>query len=169
MAITLLRVLAAAVVILLAMQGNWAAVFVVAALGFVSDFADGYLARRWRVVSSAGAFWDPMADKILCHALLVVLALYGSQWFWLMSAIFFVYDCFTVGLRLRLAGRASMPAHSAAKLKTAALMAGLLLAVVGIMSTDSLFWIGYALVAAAAAISSVSALRYYRWMRGHVA
>jgi CDP-diacylglycerol--glycerol-3-phosphate 3-phosphatidyltransferase len=48
--------------------------FVVAA---VTDFFDGWLARRWQVVSVAGAILDPIADKILvCGA---VLGLAGLQ------------------------------------------------------------------------------------------
>jgi cardiolipin synthase (CMP-forming) len=47
--------------------------FVVVAL---TDWADGYLARRLRMVSSFGAFLDPVADKFLvCAALLVLVHL----------------------------------------------------------------------------------------------
>ncbi len=47
--------------------------FVVAA---VTDFFDGMLARRWGVVSVAGAILDPIADKILvCGAILGLLGL----------------------------------------------------------------------------------------------
>jgi len=50
------------------------AAFVVAA---VTDFFDGWLARRWQVVSTAGAILDPIADKILvCGA---ILGLAGIQ------------------------------------------------------------------------------------------
>ena len=49
-----------------------AAAFIVAA---VTDFFDGWLARRWRVVSLAGAILDPIADKILvCGAIMGLLA-----------------------------------------------------------------------------------------------
>ena len=42
--------------------------FVVAA---VTDFLDGYLARKWHVVSMTGAILDPIADKVLvCGAIL---------------------------------------------------------------------------------------------------
>ena len=41
----------------------------------VTDFFDGWLARRWGVVSVAGAILDPIADKILvCGAILGLLA-----------------------------------------------------------------------------------------------
>jgi cardiolipin synthase (CMP-forming) len=47
--------------------------FVVAA---VTDFLDGWLARRWNVVSMFGAIMDPIADKVLvCGAILGLLAI----------------------------------------------------------------------------------------------
>lgn len=47
--------------------------FIVAA---VTDFFDGWLARKWGVVSTFGAILDPIADKILvCGAILGLLAL----------------------------------------------------------------------------------------------
>lgn len=46
--------------------------FVIAA---VTDFLDGWLARRWGVVSMTGAILDPIADKVLvCGAILGLLA-----------------------------------------------------------------------------------------------
>ena len=47
------------------------AAFIIAA---VTDFFDGWLARRWGVVSVAGAILDPIADKILvCGGILVLI------------------------------------------------------------------------------------------------
>ena len=49
------------------------AAFVIAA---VTDFLDGWLARRWGVVSLTGAILDPIADKILvCGAIVGLLAM----------------------------------------------------------------------------------------------
>ena len=42
----------------------------------ITDWADGYLARRLNMTSSFGAFLDPVADKFLvCAALLILLQL----------------------------------------------------------------------------------------------
>ena len=49
------------------------AAFVIAA---ITDYFDGWLARRWQVVSLAGAILDPIADKILvCGAIIGLLAM----------------------------------------------------------------------------------------------
>ncbi|TXH12544.1 MAG: CDP-diacylglycerol--glycerol-3-phosphate 3-phosphatidyltransferase [Gammaproteobacteria bacterium] len=45
-------------------------VFVVAA---ITDWLDGYLARRWHQTSAFGAFLDPVADKLMVAAALIVL------------------------------------------------------------------------------------------------
>ncbi len=54
-------------------------VFVVA---MVSDVVDGWLARRWNLQSVWGAFLDPLADKLMVVATLVMLVPYGwvSPW-----------------------------------------------------------------------------------------
>ena len=50
------------------------AIFVIAAF---TDWLDGYLARRWHQTSAFGAFLDPVADKLMVAAALIVLVEFG--------------------------------------------------------------------------------------------
>jgi len=55
------------------------AIFTVAAL---TDFADGYLARRWKITTVLGAFLDSVADKVLVTGSLLVLIEIDRAWSW---------------------------------------------------------------------------------------
>ena len=65
---------------------NWLAmtVFAVAA---ITDWADGYLARRWGQTSAFGAFLDPVADKLMVAAALIMLVWLDRAETWLAIII----------------------------------------------------------------------------------
>src|SRR5512132_3836075 len=51
---------------------NWVGMGVFA-LAAITDWLDGYLARRWQETSAFGAFLDPVADKLMVAAALIML------------------------------------------------------------------------------------------------
>lgn len=104
----------------------WAAV--VFAFAAATDGFDGWVARRWDLVSGFGQFLDPLADKLLVGTALVALALDGRIPWWVVGVILFREFAVGVGMRLWLARRAlAMPASHLAKLKTASQILAVLL------------------------------------------
>lgn len=90
--------------------------FIVAA---ATDFFDGYLARKWKVVSTLGAILDPIADKILvCGAILGLLGLM-SLFFTLASGLILFREFAVSAMREVLAPRGiKLPVTFLAKTKT---------------------------------------------------
>ena len=68
----------------MALRITAAVVFVVAAL---TDLADGYLARRWRIATTLGAFLDTVADKVLVTGALLALTQIGTVSSWIAFII----------------------------------------------------------------------------------
>lgn len=60
------------------------AIFLVAAL---TDWYDGWLARKFNYITEWGKFWDPLADKILTSAAFVGFVLVGLLQLWMVVLI----------------------------------------------------------------------------------
>ena len=119
--LTLTRALAVPVVIVLFAwdfpnHAYWAtAVFVVA---MATDQIDGWLARRWNQTSAFGSLLDPIADKILVMAALVMLIAEGVAPAWMVAAIV-AREFLVSGLRLAAIGKGVViAARDLGKLKT---------------------------------------------------
>ncbi len=65
---------------------NWTAMTVFS-IGAITDWFDGYLARRWGQTSAFGAFLDPVADKLMVAAALIVLVWLDRADSWLAIII----------------------------------------------------------------------------------
>jgi CDP-diacylglycerol--glycerol-3-phosphate 3-phosphatidyltransferase len=89
-ALTLSRIVLALVIVTLleknSLGGNIAAV-IVFAVASLTDFYDGYLAKRWGLVSDFGKIMDPIADKILLLSIFGVLAYIGMIPWWMFMVI----------------------------------------------------------------------------------
>ncbi|MBT8197047.1 MAG: CDP-diacylglycerol--glycerol-3-phosphate 3-phosphatidyltransferase [Acidimicrobiia bacterium] len=76
------RTAAAPVVLGLIIAEQYGVAVVVFTFAAVTDFADGYLARRWQVTTVLGAFLDSVADKALVTGALVALLQVNRMWAW---------------------------------------------------------------------------------------
>jgi len=70
-------------------------VFIIAAL---TDWYDGWLARKFNYITSWGKFWDPLADKILTSAAFFAFVIIKVIPFW-MVLIVIIRDFLITGLR----------------------------------------------------------------------
>jgi CDP-diacylglycerol--glycerol-3-phosphate 3-phosphatidyltransferase len=98
------RIVAVPVVICLVATGDpqlrWLA-FVLYVVAAFTDWLDGYLARKWNQSSPLGRMLDPIADKLLVGALIVIFAWDGSfSWFDLIpGTLILLREIFVSGLR----------------------------------------------------------------------
>ncbi|UVE16059.1 CDP-diacylglycerol--glycerol-3-phosphate 3-phosphatidyltransferase [Pseudomonas sp. LS44] len=165
--ITVLRVLLIPIFILLFyMPFAWShlaasAVFGLAAL---TDWLDGYLARRLEQSTPFGAFLDPVADKLMVAVALVLLVEeHANFWLTLPAAIIIGREIVISALRewmAELGARAHVAVSNLGKWKTAAQM----LALVILLANPALMnaWVlgGYVLLIVAAALTLWSMLQY---------
>jgi len=112
---------------------RWVAcgLFVAAA---ITDYFDGYLARRQNIVSSFGRFLDPIADKLLVAAVLLMLTAFDrlDKWSVLPALVILLREILVSGLREYLAElRVGMPVSRLAKWKTGIQMTALPTLLVG--------------------------------------
>ena len=101
--------------------GRWLActVFTIAA---VTDYFDGYIARTWNQLSELGRCLDPIADKLLVAAVLLLLAFFNSPGipFLLPALVILCREVLVSGLREYLAqAKVRLPVSRLAKWKTA--------------------------------------------------
>src|SRR5712672_4551174 len=99
---------------------RWVAVTLFIAAG-ITDFLDGYLARKWGEFSSFGRMLDPIADKLLVASCLLMLAADGTIRGWSLWAAIVILcrEILVSGLREYLAElRVSVPVTQLAKWKT---------------------------------------------------
>ncbi|MBG0559922.1 CDP-diacylglycerol--glycerol-3-phosphate 3-phosphatidyltransferase [Actinoplanes aureus] len=82
-----------------------------------TDFVDGWIARRWQLVTSFGKVADPIADKALTGTALVLLSAYGQLPWWVTITIL-VREWGVTALRFWVIRYGIIPASRGGKLKT---------------------------------------------------
>ena len=122
-ALTLLRIALIPIFILVLSLSYSVGMHVFAAIIFavasITDYLDGYLARKWKVVTNFGKFADPMADKLLVMSAFIMLIEMNMTPAWVV-AIIICRELAVTGLRLLLVetGGTVLAAAMPGKIKT---------------------------------------------------
>ncbi|TXC74097.1 CDP-diacylglycerol--glycerol-3-phosphate 3-phosphatidyltransferase [Sphingorhabdus soli] len=124
--LTLSRIFAVPLLVALLWWPGWhlgyLVAFVLYCLMGITDYFDGYVARTRGTVSKLGIFLDPIADKIMVGAVIVMLCATRdiAGWHVIAAIVILVREIVVSGLREFLADlRVSMPVTRLAKWKTA--------------------------------------------------
>jgi cardiolipin synthase (CMP-forming) len=152
---------------------RWLAL-VIFILAAVTDFFDGYLARKWGQQSALGRMLDPIADKVLVAVILLVLAADrtisgGHIW---AAIIILSREVLVSGLREFLAElRVSVPVTKVAKWKTTVQLVAIGLLIAGPAGDKIMPHVsdlGLAGLWIAAALTLYTGYDYFRAGIGHV-
>jgi cardiolipin synthase len=168
--LTLSRIIAMPLVVVTfyidAPLGPWLGCAIFALAGF-TDWLDGKLARAWQQQSEWGRFLDPIADKVLVAATLLMLTATQriSDWTVLPALVILSREILVSGLREHLAGiRVKVPVSALAKWKTAVQMVAIGVLLIGNSGPVILHakFLGEGLLWIAAAFTLVTGYQYFR-------
>lgn len=161
--ITLIRVLLIPVymVLMYMSKGNpnpwmWGAfaLFVIASL---TDFLDGYIARKYNQISDFGKFLDPLADKLLTIAAMLMFCEWGTFPAWALMIVL-TREFAVTGLRLIAVGKGNVIAAGwSGKVKTAATMVGLC----ALMVFPAISWLQWTVVGIIVITTVYSGVEYF--------
>ena len=160
-AITAARLLLLPVFLVLIVQGDPAPAMVVIGVVFATDFLDGFIARRTGTTSELGRWLDPVADRVTLIVVAVSFALGGLVPWWAL-VLLLVPDVLLSSFALWAFGGAAFPVTWLGKVRTALLMTGLLVLLVGAALGDAA-WAG----GADRAVTTVGAVAFGAGLVGH--
>ena len=144
---------------------NWCAAGIFAAAA-ITDWFDGYLARRWKQTSDFGAFLDPVADKLMVAVALILLVAIGRTYA-IFAMIIIGREITISALRewmAQLGKRNSVAVATIGKFKTTAQMAAILLLLVYDIPQWGInfIWLGNAFMFIAAVLTVWSMFYYLK-------
>ena len=123
--ITMVRVAMIPVFMILMYCNLYIASLIVFIVASCTDFVDGYIARHYNQVSDFGKFLDPLADKLLVVAAMVIFTEWGMFPSWALMIVL-AREFGVTGLRLVAVGNGRVIAAGwSGKIKTTCTMVGL--------------------------------------------
>ncbi|WP_168015587.1 CDP-diacylglycerol--glycerol-3-phosphate 3-phosphatidyltransferase [Halomonas salinarum] len=146
---------------------GWSMLVSAALFGLVAitDWLDGYLARRWNQSTPFGAFLDPVADKLMVAvALALLIERYDAAWLTLPALIIIGREIVISALRewmAEMGKRGTVAVSSIGKIKTTLQMVALLL-LLGFPQSSLIAQAGIVTLYLAAALTLWSMLQYLR-------
>jgi len=154
--ITLARVAMIPVFMIVLLAGfNWAAL-IIFAVASLTDFVDGYIARHYNQVSDFGKFLDPLADKLLVTAAMLIFVQWGRMPAWAVMIVL-AREFAVSGLRMVAAtGGKVLAAGWSGKVKTFATMVGLC-----VMMAFSIGWIDWTVTTVIVVTTLYSGIEYF--------
>jgi len=165
--ITVVRILLAPVFVVLLLADNgehgwlrWAAaaLFIVA---IATDGVDGSLARKRNLVTNVGIILDPIADKVLTGAALIVLSMLGELWWW-VTIVILVRELGITAMRFSVLRSRVIPASRGGKLKTVVQSVAISLFLVPLWTVlgDWVLWVNWVVMGAALVLTVVTGIDY---------
>ena len=133
--------------------------FIIASL---TDFADGYIARKYNLITDFGKMSDAIADKVLVNSVLIILSSTGFI-HPIIAVVVVVRDSIVNSIKMAAGSRGKVVAAiKSGKLKTACLMVGIVLTLFYNLPFE-LFNLRVAdfLLVVAAVLSIISGVQYY--------
>ena len=133
--------------------------FIIASL---TDFLDGYVARKYNLVTDFGKMIDAISDKLLTNSVLIILACNGKI-STIVAVVIVMRDIVVDSIKMVIGNQGAAVAEiGLAKVKTATLMVGIILTLFSNLPFELIsLRISDFLLAIAAVLSIISAAKYY--------
>lgn len=131
-------------------------------LASITDFLDGYIARKNNLITDFGKMMDSIADKILVNSVLIILSSYGFVPP-IIPVVIIVRDSIVNSMKMLIASKGiTVGAIKTGKVKAAFLMIGIILTLFYNMPFELWnFRVSDFILIVAAVLSIVSAIQYY--------
>jgi CDP-diacylglycerol--glycerol-3-phosphate 3-phosphatidyltransferase len=131
------------------------------AVAILTDFVDGYLARRYDIVTKFGKLADPIADKALTGMAFIGLSIIGELPWW-VTVVILVREWGITLMRFLMLRYGVMAANRGGKVKTVLQAVALILYLLPLPTSGPLHWLAVIVMAAAFVVTVLTGLDYIR-------